>query len=336
MRTPKLSLKRMPPEQKARVHRVLTELHTNGGISLSDIALLIGNKTSGYASWVARRVGIQPREFEEARLKAIREKRRKYERRPFDGTDEDKAYMLGLRHGDLSVSRLWRGVVRVSTSTTHPAMAELFRGLFSSYGHVYEHPRYKRDTRTYEWNLSAILDESFGFLDCGVEECWTWVCRSKNRILAYIAGAVDAEGHIGIFRNYRTTAIVISVFNTNRRFLLRLKLGLEKYNYRVLGPYLDKRRGTSSGKYRIVRRKDYWRVAIADFEQCQTLLSSLPMRHQEKLARRQLAVGMHKGRRWEDVKREIEKIRSEILADRDIYVARAAILMRERPSRKSR
>ena len=76
--------------------------------------------------------------------------RRKYERKPFDGTDEDKAYLLGLRHGDLSVSKPWKGVAKVSTSTTHPAMAELFRSLFEPYGHVYQHPRYKKDTKAYE------------------------------------------------------------------------------------------------------------------------------------------------------------------------------------------
>src|SRR3989454_6649939 len=164
LRTPKLSIKYLDDETKQKIRRFLQRLHHEERISLSDIAKLIGNKTSGYTSWLTRQLGIQPRDFEEARLAGIHTKVRKYERMPFDGTDEDKAYLLGLRHGDLSASVPFGDAIRVSTSTTHPAMAELFTKLFSPYGHVYQHPRYKKDTNTYEWNLNSILDQSFDFL----------------------------------------------------------------------------------------------------------------------------------------------------------------------------
>jgi hypothetical protein len=81
---------------------------TSSKASRSATSKLIGNKTSGYTSWLTRPLGIQPRGFEEARLKGIKEKVRKYERRPFSGTDEDKAYLFGMRHGDLSIDTLER------------------------------------------------------------------------------------------------------------------------------------------------------------------------------------------------------------------------------------
>src|SRR2546422_10473875 len=127
---------------KEKIRLYILAKHIEQGVSLSDIAKLIGNKTSGYTSWLARRLGIQPRPFEEARLEGIHKKVRKYERKPFDGTDEDKAYLLGLKHGDLTASVPFGDAVRVSTSTTHPALADLFTILFSPYGHVYKHPRY--------------------------------------------------------------------------------------------------------------------------------------------------------------------------------------------------
>lgn len=136
LRAGNLSIKNLDEGTREELRLFLDQLHNSMGLSLNDIARLVGNKTSGYTSWVCRQLGVPARPFEEARLKAIREKRRKYDRRPFDGTDEEGAYLLGLRHGDLSVSRPWNGVVRVSTSTTHPAMAELFRSLFEPYGHV--------------------------------------------------------------------------------------------------------------------------------------------------------------------------------------------------------
>jgi len=137
LRTRGFSIKYLDDRKRAELREFMDYLHNTKGLSLNDIAKLVGNKTSGYTSWLCRQLGVPRRPFEVARLKGIREKRRKYERKPFDGTEEDKAYLLGLRHGDLSVSRPWRGVVRVSTSTTHPAMAELFRSLFEPFGHVY-------------------------------------------------------------------------------------------------------------------------------------------------------------------------------------------------------
>src|SRR5208283_2452106 len=141
---------------KDRIRRFIQRTHIEKGVSLVDVAKMIGNKTGGYTSWLTRQLGMQARPFEEARLKAIKEKRRKYERRPFDGTKEDRAYLLGLRHGDISVTKPCPNpseAIRVSTSTTHPAMAELFTNLFSPYGHISKHPRYKKDTQSYEWNL---------------------------------------------------------------------------------------------------------------------------------------------------------------------------------------
>src|SRR5712692_747596 len=164
LRTHKLSIKHLDEERRQMIRQFIQHLHHERGISLMDIAKLIGNKTSGYVSWLFKQLGIQPRDFEEARLAGIHKKVRKYERKPFDGTDEDKAYLLGLRHGDLSASRPFGDATRVSTSTTHPAMAKLFTELFSPYGHVYQHPRYKKDTSSYEWNLQTILDGSFDFL----------------------------------------------------------------------------------------------------------------------------------------------------------------------------
>ncbi len=333
LRTRGLSIKNLDEQRKGELRDLLGSLHNERGLSLTDVAFLIGNKTSGYTSWLCKKLGVPVRDFETARLKGIREKRRKYERLPFDGTDADKAYMLGLRHGDLSVSRPWKGVVRVSTSTTHPAMSSLFRSLLSNYGHVYEFPRFKESTASYEWNLQAILDDSFGFLDASVQECWAWVRTNNDRLLAYIAGVIDAEGHIGISRNYKTVAIIVSIYNTKRDFLVKIKSSLDAMGYRVLGPYLDKQKGTSGGKYRIMRRQDYWRIALASFNQCRSFLSQVPLRHPEKLARKRLALKLQKGCKWEDVRPKMKQLRKEVLAERDAYLKTAERQVRSRTAR---
>jgi hypothetical protein len=90
LRTPGLSIKYLDDETKERIRGFIRRTHVEKGVSLGDVAKLIGNKTSGYTSWLTRQLGIQARPFEESRLKAIREKCRKYERKPFDGTEGDK------------------------------------------------------------------------------------------------------------------------------------------------------------------------------------------------------------------------------------------------------
>jgi hypothetical protein len=323
LRTPKLSIKYLDEETKQKIRRFLQRLHHEERISLSDIAKLIGNKTSGYTSWLARQLGIQPRDFEEARIAGIRQKVRKYERKPFDGTDEDKAYLLGLRHGDISASRPFGDATRVSTSTTHPAMDELFNELFEPYGHVYRHPRYKKDTRTYEWNLSAILDESFGFLMAETKSSWKWIAKRDSTVLAYLAGLFDAEGHAGIYPNRRTTAITMTYYNTNIELLDFVHKCLTELGHKPLRPYLDKPKGFRSPGFNIEMKKDYWRVMIANFDESKSLLRKLPLRHREKIAKQELALSIEKGEPWTHVKDRIVALRNKIKNERVQFTQQA-------------
>jgi hypothetical protein len=215
LRMPGLSIKYLDAPTKERIRRFIQHTHLEKGVSLVDVAKMIGNKTSGYTSRSTRQLGIQSRPFEEARLKAIKEKRRKYERRPFDGTKEDRSYLLGLRYGDIPVTKPWMNAaeaIGVSTSTTHPAMAELFMSLFSPYGHVYKHPRYKKDTWSYEWNLNAVLDGSFIFLQEEWEDAWKRIAEDERTALSYLAGVLDAEGSILLWLGKERTTLSASFF----------------------------------------------------------------------------------------------------------------------------
>ena len=318
-----LSIRNLDEARRGELRLFLDHLHNSRGLSLNDIAKLIGNKTSGYASWVCRELGVKPRPFEEARLKGIREKRRKYERRPFDGTDEERAYLLGLRHGDLSVSRPWKGVVRVSTSTTHPAMAELFRSLFEPHGHVYQDPRFKKDTGTYEWNLSVILDSSFEFLFDRLAECAEWILSKPSITLAYLAGLFDAEGSVGIYPAKKFTSLNVLYYNTNLELIQFVEKAIHGLGYRPLPPYLDKKKGFRSPGYHIEMTKDYWRILLARFVECQEFLARLPIRHSEKIRKRTLANSLVQGQSWEEVEPKVQQIREEIRLRRDGFVEEA-------------
>lgn len=303
----------------------MESLHLVQGISLSDIAKIIGNKTSGYVSWLFKQLAIQARPFEEARRKGITAKLRKYERRPFDGSDEDKAYILGLKHGDLSAYVPFGDVTRVSTSTTHPALAELFTGLFSPYGHVSKYPRYKKDTDTYEWNLQAILDSSFGFLLEIRQACRGWVSSKDSTALAYLAGLIDAEGYIRMYPNPRTIGITVSIWNTDVDLIEFAYKCLMQVGYAPMKPYLHGKPGPRSSGFRIEMKKAYWRVMIASFDDAQSLLRRLPTLHREKIARKELALSVAKGDFFEKIADSVKFVKKSIKEETALFTKQAEI-----------
>ena len=326
-----MSIKYLDEPTKERVRSFIRRTHIERGMSLSDVSKLIGNKTSGYTSWLTRQLGLQSRSFEEARLKAIKEKRRKYERRPFDGTKEDRAYLLALRHGDISVTKPWTNAaeaIRVSTSTTHPAMAELFTSLFSPYGHVYKHPRYKKDTQSYEWNLSAVLDGSFMFLQEEREAAWKWIAEDERTALSYLAGVLDAEGSISMCDDKGRTYLSVHFFNTNLQLLTFIAQTLRTMGYTPGSIRINKYKGAKTSKYNIPHRKDYWQLAMSRFAECQSLLRSMPLRHLEKIKKGKLAISLVYRQSWRDVRQELGAIRHGIIAEREIFVAEAERVFR--------
>jgi hypothetical protein len=320
LRTPGLSIKYLDEENRERIRAFLVRNHVEKGVSLGDVAKMIGNKTSGYTSWLARQLDVQPRPFEEARLKGIREKVRKYERKPFDGSEGDKAYLLAMRHGDLSAYRPFGDAVRVSTSTTHPEMVKLFRSLFERYGHVYQHPRYKKDTCSYEWNLQVILDPSFEFIIQEIVDSRDWILASDDRILGYVAGLVDAEGNIGFSRDKKNTSLMVAIYNTDTGLLQCAKEGLQKLGYRPVGPYLDKEAGFRSPGYGIEMKKDYWKIVLARFDEAQSVLKRLPLAHPEKVAKKSLALSLNYREPWEKVEPRVTALRDSVVAARDEFV----------------
>ena len=328
LRTEGLSIKNLDDEKRAELAKFVSRLHHERGLSLSDIARLTGNKTSGYISWVCKCLSVRVRPFEESRLKAIREKRRKYERRPFDGSDEDKAYMLGLRHGDLSVSRPWKGVVRVSTSTTHPAMAELFHDLFGKYGHVYQLPRFKKDTGSYEWNLQVILDESFSFLIPNFGMVKHWIGRHERTVLAYLAGLLDAEGSILVTKDAKSKVVLfVDYYNSNREILDWVAVQARRLNLSV-SLRINKKKGVRTKKYGIIHRRNYWQLSLLGVDVIMGFVKSLQLRHPEKLRRRQIALSTAPGQRYSDVFPLIAEFRQTLKREVSDFVALAEMTYR--------
>ena len=66
------------------------------------------------------------------------EAKTKYKKIHFSGNLNEKAYLLGLRTGDLSAHINWFQI-RIGTSTTHPAQVEMLERAFEKYTHVHNY-----------------------------------------------------------------------------------------------------------------------------------------------------------------------------------------------------
>jgi len=244
-----------------------------------------------------RRRGVQLRDKVEAQIQAVT----KHERVPFSADPHEKAYLVGFAQGDLYSTRHGRSI-RVKTSTTHPAMAELFCSLFTRYGPVYMYPR-KAGLTGYEWSLQADLDSSFLFLLEKCEAIPQFVTKRRKTFLHYLAGLIDAEGSLTV----RGRRPEISIANTNYALLegIRRLLSKERVSARIFS------KGRSRlGQGNLVFSADVWR-----HRDIISLLERVPIRHPEKKARARVILGLLDVKtpdkilwslKWNDVVRSIE------------------------------
>jgi len=239
------------------------------GESLRQIA---EGKVDAVTVWNHLKVrGVVLRDKVEAQIKTVT----KYERRPFQGDEAEKAYLLGLRYGDLNVVKHGRAV-RVRVSTTHPAMAELFESLFAPYGHVFRYARRARLTR-YEWSLECDLDSTFGFL---VQKITLMELKElpTSQFIEFAAGLFDAEGTICLHRKENGSTFEVSISNTETGLIDILDERVKAMGYH---PRLEMRTQDElrlgypkSGEISVLRLS-------RQSEICR-FLASLPLRHGEK------------------------------------------------------
>lgn len=223
-----------------------------------------------------RKRGIVLRDKVEAQIQAVT----KYEKIPFNGSKVDKAYLLGFAAGDCQA--LWHGrAVRVRTSSTHPAMAELFEDLFVRSGHVHRYPRLSPFGA--EWTLEVDLHKSFDFL---ISSAPTGSLKGLEESLSFIAGFADAEGSIFLHHKSNGNSFEFSLTNNDPSLLQYAFLHLAKLGCH---PTIEKKRQDPKrfGRHtegetnvlRLWRRLDVIRT-----------LSSLPFRHRERIEKARIAL----------------------------------------------
>lgn len=271
----------IPRRDSAEHVRKVTEEMVNGWVRRYDagesLKQLAGDDLSPVSVFLhLRKRGIKLRDKIQAQIQAVS----KHRKLPFDGDSRQSAYLLGFARGDLHVRTHGRSV-RVSTSTTHPAMHELFVELFSHYGHVYSYPKHG-GYLGFEWSMDADLDTSFGFL-LGRDDALMELTRSEVEFSNYLAGFFDAEGSIWLHREGKyTLGYALSITNKDRNLLAIIKDALVARGY--------------DAKLDQVGKGGLWRVAIWKKDSLEKFLRATPVRHREKKAKMQIVMNYFSGR----------------------------------------
>jgi hypothetical protein len=282
-----------PPSREA-----LREIYWNRRLSLHKIGILFGKSASSVLQEM-RKQGVGTRTLSEAMTV--------FEKLPFSNDPNEKAYLQGLRAGDLHTAR--HGLsIRATVSTTHPAMLELVKDLFGRYGRVVASPKFLRKTNQFEWEIYGYLHASFDFLVKPLEV-------TDESFLSFFAGFFDAEGTIYIFKQHRstTTGLRVEVSSCNRDLLLLIAEKLRRMGY---GAYLPekpvRKKGETIGYGPY--NEDFWRLCLTRSDEALKLLRSLPLRHREKVARKELALRCRK-MPWVDVANQVQALRASIEAE---------------------
>jgi hypothetical protein len=211
------------------------------------------------------------------RLAALAAASTKYPKTPFTGDKCEGAFLAGLVE-DFHVRRAGR-LIELNSTTTHPAMGQLFRKIFTRFGHPTLTPGY-HPRGYYQYHLAVSLHQSFEPFLRKLEKTPAWVPQSSDDPIfqAYLAGLIAAEGCIRLYNgNHRAHAVLHITLN---------KPSLLSQLSRIVG-------GNLYEVQRAWRLVIYGKVAVE-------LLHCLDILHQEKVDKAKLVVD-YAGRNWPTV-----------------------------------
>ena len=144
----------------------------------------------------------------------------RYARHDFNGTEVERAYMLGFRYGDLNVYKP-KGkseTIVVRCHTTHVVQEDLFKKLLSKYGTI----TVSRNSRS--MHMNCYLNFSFSFLLQKYNDLErTWLKKDPGRMWAFIAGYIDAEGTFGVYEKrgrFKVDAYDVLILKDTHEFLV--------------------------------------------------------------------------------------------------------------------
>lgn len=195
------------------------------------------------------------------RSRTLSEAQMKYLKYNFSGNLIEKAYLIGFRAGDLRVVPA-RLQIQVGCSTSVPVQTKLIKGLFNKYTKVIINQKrfIKGQLIT---DIRCLLNKSFDFLLPKQDKIESWILNNKKLFFSFLAGYVDAEGHIFVRLQQRSKTPIagFEIQSYDKGILNQIWTKLNKMKIQCPKPTINKYKGYTS-KAGIVNRKDLWRFAV--------------------------------------------------------------------------
>lgn len=248
----------------------------------------------------------------------------KYKKSSFSNNSIEKAYLLGLCAGDLHVRRSCKQII-VETTTTHPAMIDLFFKTFKNYGTPIKYPKYNKILKRYQWGVYIHLNKSFEFLLSNPIE----IIKNKEEFYSFLAGFFDCEGCIFIYNNQGYIGLSALFYNSNKKILEFINKNLKGKFKTTFEKTFEKNQKTTDGYY---RSNNMWIIRMHRMEEIINLLKNMPIKHKEKIDKYNLAskIFSFPNKKWENIQTDVLSIRKEIKSDVEECVSQASIKWKER------
>lgn len=218
-------------------------------------------------------------------IRTLSENSTKYPKIPFSGDLKEKAYILGLRTGDLYVIPHHK-LIKIETTSSKPTFLKMFEKVFGKYGVVKVYERKGKITEK-SFRVYCYLDPSFEFLIKKLEEIPEWIMKCDDYFFPFLAGYIDAEGSWMIvehkIKKWKYKDSTLSLGSCDKIIIHQIHQKLKELGFKS-NLYLSKKAGTSTqlGKY----HSDFYRIRIYGKNVVELAERLLPLsRHEDKQKR---------------------------------------------------
>ena len=293
---------------------VLYELYITKKFSQLKIGRLFNVQRQTVSRWL-KRLNIPLRR----RVDVVSEALIKYKRTSFSNNLSEKAYLMGLRYGDISTQKHGRQI-RIYVSTTHPAMLQLFNNSFKKYGKVNYYPKFNRGRKIYQWCVYVDLDKSFNFLLNKTSNIPRWIINDDQLFFAFLSGYFDSEGCLSIYYHQKDKYGNIQwiIKSSDKIILITIVQKLRELGFNIQYPKLDKKAGTNKKNNNknvgFPYKKDYWVIQTGIKSQVFSIINKMDLRHEEKIAKNRLSQMLVQSN-WKNAIEKIILLRNQIKDD---------------------
>jgi len=200
-----------------------------------------------------------------------------YPRYNFNGDLKEKAYLIGLRKGDLHIRSVneANSTIIANTSSSKSEMIDLLTKTFISYGHIWKSKPDKKNAVSFR----CYLNKTFNFLLTKKDLIEYWILKNKNYFGAFLAGYVDAEGTFCLCNNNA----VFSIRSQDKNILYQIRNKLIELGIFLRPPQISRKKGTRD-VLGTISNEDIWGIWIHRKDALLKLFNLLNpyLRHKDK------------------------------------------------------